>query len=428
MIKLPFAEWQSRKGLRHLIAVLTHGASTERAGGAGGAVRYVGGAVRDTLLGLAVSDIDLAVTLLPEEVIARLTEAGIKAVPTGLAHGTVTAVSDRIPYQVTTLRRDVSTDGRRAVVAFSTDWREDASRRDFTFNALYADPDTAEISDYFGGIADLRARRVRFVGDPAKRVAEDHLRIIRYYRFRARFGPAAFDAADAASCNDAALDAASRNAIVAARGALKSLSRERITDELLKLLALPNPCSTVIEMAEDGIFAVIMPEIADDFAAVLERLVRNEQICAAAADGLRRLAALLPADVRLTEGIAARLRLSKRARKRLAIMAARSKADMLCSPVQLAYRLDRDAARDRWLMQATSEQSCAAIEALAAWQRPAFPLKGGAIVARGIAAGPEVARLLRAVEEQWIAENFPDQKRVELLLNAAIDSPREGAA
>ena len=164
-------------------------------GAAEGETRYVGGCVRDTLLGLEVSDVDLATTIAPEEVIARLEAARIKAVPTGLAHGTITAVSGGAPVEVTTLRRDVSTDGRRATVAFTEDWREDAARRDFTINALSADPLSGEVFDYFGGLADLEARKVRFIGEPLQRIAEDHLRILRFFRFHARFGEGAPDEA-----------------------------------------------------------------------------------------------------------------------------------------------------------------------------------------------------------------------------------------
>ena len=175
-MKMPAADWTERRGLAALIAALD------------GKARFVGGAVRDTVLGLAVKDVDIATSLLPEDVMDRLTGASIKVIPTGIAHGTVTAVLPDGPVEITTLRRDVSTDGRRATVAFSDDWREDAARRDFTINALFADPETLEIFDYFGGLDDLEQRQVRFIGSAAERIAEDHLRIMRYFRFLARFG------------------------------------------------------------------------------------------------------------------------------------------------------------------------------------------------------------------------------------------------
>ncbi len=188
-------------------------------GAAKGETRFVGGCVRDTLLGLEVSDVDLATRLQPQEVMQRLEAAGIKAVPTGLAHGTVTAVINGAPVEVTTLRRDVATDGRRATITYTEDWREDAARRDFTINALMADPESGEIHDYFGGIDDLGARHVRFIGDPLVRIAEDHLRILRFFRFHARFGIGAPDKAGLAACAARAND-------------LMALSRERIADEL----------------------------------------------------------------------------------------------------------------------------------------------------------------------------------------------------
>ena len=193
-----------------------------------GNARYVGGAVRDTLLGLEVKDIDLATPLVPADVMARLDAAKIGHVPTGIAHGTITAILKGGPVEITTLRHDVSTDGRRATVAFASEWQDDAARRDFTINALYADPATGEISDFFGGLDDLKARRVRFIGDARERIREDHLRILRYFRFQARFGsqPA---------------DAESENACAELAATLKGLSRERIGMEMLNLLALPSP-------------------------------------------------------------------------------------------------------------------------------------------------------------------------------------------
>ncbi|MES2058932.1 MAG: CCA tRNA nucleotidyltransferase, partial [Pseudomonadota bacterium] len=211
---LPDAAWRRRAGLDRLCTVL---------GAARGNARFVGGAVRDTLLGIDVADVDIATPLAPDDVLDQLRAAGIRAIPTGLAHGTITAVlPDGSPVEVTTLRRDVSTDGRHAIVAFTDDWREDAARRDFTMNALYADPLTGEVFDYFGGREDLAAQRVRFIGDPLQRIAEDHLRILRFFRFHARFGDEP--------------DAAGLTACAARANDLMALSRERIAAELVKLL------------------------------------------------------------------------------------------------------------------------------------------------------------------------------------------------
>jgi poly(A) polymerase len=244
---LPATGWTRREDLAALVTALDPAGE--------GLVRYVGGAVRDTLLGLAVKDIDMATPLEPHAVIERLTAAGIRSVPTGLAHGTVTALTAGGPVEITTLRRDVSTDGRHATVAFSQDWREDAARRDFTINALYADPRDLTVHDYFGGLDDLAARRLRFIGDAEQRIREDYLRILRYFRFQARFGSLPADAAAEAACS-------------ALAPGLEGLSRERIASELLLLLALPDPAATVLRMADLGVLAVILPE-AD--AAALPR-------------------------------------------------------------------------------------------------------------------------------------------------------------
>ncbi len=384
--RLPAAPWTRRADLQALVAVLGPGQA-----------RYVGGAVRDTLLGLAVKDIDLATPIEPRKVMKLLHGAGIKPIPTGIDHGTVTALLPEGPVEITTLRHDVSTDGRRATVAFAKDWREDAARRDFTINALYADPATLEVSDFFGGLDDLAARRIRFIGDARQRIREDHLRILRYFRFQARFGsqPADLDAEQA--CTELA-------------ATLKALSRERIGMETMNLLALPDPAPTVARMAELGVLAVILPE-ADP--AALAALVAVEQRQGISPDPLRRLAALLPADPALAEQVAARFRLSGAQKKRLALAARRD--DAAPAPARaLAYRLGRDQALDRLLLAGADTAS------LEHWAIPTFPLKGGDIVARGIKAGPQVAHILRAVEDRWVAEGFPAEARVAELLDEEL--------
>ena len=397
MTVLPGAEWRDRPGLRRIVAALIAD---------GGAVKIVGGAVRDTLLGLPVTDIDLATPLLPGEVTRRLEAADIKVIPTGIAHGTVTAIASGDHHEITTLRRDVETDGRRATVAFADDWRDDAARRDFTINALYADPDSGAVDDWFGGLADLNAGRVAFIGDAATRIAEDHLRILRFYRFAARFGRGE-------------LDAVSHAAVVTARQSLKSLSRERIADELLKILALPDPRPIVGQMAADGIFAVLLPELDAGFAIALDRLVASEHATMVAVAPLRRLAALLPADAAIAEQVASRLRLSTRQRKHLAALG-RSRADNARPVRQLAHAIGVDAARDVHLLAGDAASARTAVEELSGWTVPEMPLKGGDIVARGIAVGPEVARILKAVEAEWVAENFPDAARVAQLVDQKI--------
>ncbi len=378
------ADWTRREGLTALTAAL--GAEN---------IRWVGGAVRDGLLGVAVHDVDCATRLMPAEVIAACGRAGIRTVPTGIEHGTVTAILKDGPVEITTLRRDVATDGRRATIAFASDWPEDAARRDFTINALYAHPETLEIADWFGGLEDLAAGRVRFIGDARQRIAEDHLRILRYYRFQTRFG--------------AALDETAEDACAELAHTLKGLSRERISAELLALLALPDPHATIERMRARGVLPVILPEACAAQIAGLARLIAAESAQGFAPDPVRRLAALLPPMPEVAETVAARLRLSKAQRARL-VAAAERKAEDAANPEALAYRLTPAVAIDRLLL------SDGEARALQDWSVPAFPLKGGAIVARGITAGPAVARILQAVEARWVDEGFPDTARIEGLL------------
>ena len=383
MATLPPLDWTRREDLARLTAAL--GADQ---------VRWVGGAVRDTLLGDTVKDVDAATPHRPEDVVTRLDQAGIRAIPTGIDHGTVTAILPGGNVEVTTLRRDVSTDGRRATVAFATEWREDAARRDFTINALYAHPDTLEIDDWFGGLDDLAAHRVRFIGDARRRIREDHLRILRYYRFQARVG--------------SALDAEAEEACAELAPTLKGLSRERVAMELLNLLALPDPAPTVARMERRGVLPVILPEAGASGVAALAALIAEETRQGVAPDPVRRLAALLPADPRVAEQVAARLRLSAAQKRRLITAADREHGGG--DARALAYRVGCDEAVDRLLLTG------AEVSPLADWPIPAFPLKGGEIVARGVSAGPEVARILREIEGRGVAEAFPDRARVLAML------------
>ncbi|HEX8449273.1 MAG TPA: CCA tRNA nucleotidyltransferase [Allosphingosinicella sp.] len=395
-MRLPRAPWQRREGMKALLAAL---------GAKEGDTRYVGGCVRDTLLGLAVSDVDLATRLAPQDVLERLARARIKAVPTGIAHGTVTAVVAGQPVEVTTLRRDVATDGRRATIAYTDDWREDAARRDFTINALLADPETLEVADYFGGGADLSARRVRFIGDPLTRIAEDHLRILRFFRFFARFGTGDPDCQAIEACAARAND-------------LMALSRERIADELTKLLDLPRPVAAVRLMVGRGILKPVLPEIEPDGVDRLERLVRRESEAGAAPNPLRRFAALLPADPAKAAEVASRLRLSNRSAKRLAAAAGRGPADSQ-SPERLAYAIGADEAVDRILL---GESEPGAIAALDGWQRPRLRLGGGDLIAMGLAPGPVVARTLQAIEREWAEAGFPpDSGAQRAIARRAVD-------
>jgi len=335
-------------------------------------------------------------------VVKRLEAARIKAVPTGIDHGTVTAVSDGHAYEVTTLRRDVATDGRRATVAFTDDWQEDAARRDFTINALSADPPSGEVFDYFGGLDDLVARHVRFIGDPLKRIAEDHLRILRYFRFHARFGAGDPDQAALEACTARAND-------------LMALSRERIADELLKLLALAEPARTVRIMIARGIFEPVLPEIKAERLPELESLIAAESASGIAPEGLRRLAALLPADA--AESVAARLKLSNKARKRLACAGQR---DVSRLPEALAYRVGSDCAVDRLLLANRPEDAARILR----WRAPKLPVGGGTLIGRGLPEGPIVARTLRQIEDRWIEAGFPGGEALEAIVADALAGAR----
>jgi poly(A) polymerase len=392
---LPDAEWRARSGLAELCEAL---------GGSAGEARFVGGVVRDGLLGLPVKDVDIATLHRPEDVVERIRRAGFKAVPTGIAHGTVTAVIHHWPVEITTLRRDVSTDGRRATVAFGTDWRDDAARRDFTMNAIYADPLTGVLHDYFGGLDDLAAHRVRFIGDPEARIAEDHLRILRFFRFTARFGTVDRGSADYAAC-------------VANATSLMALSRERIADEFMKLLSLPDPAGVVAAMVEDGILRPVLPEIDAAGVAALRALITAEQATGTPPDSLRRMLALLPNDAALADQVAARLRLSNKLRAR--VKAALEPCDAATAEA-LAYRTGIPAALDRILLgRALSFADASRLEG---WISPRLALSGGDLIAMGLKAGPQVAKALQEVERQWIASGFPGEVQTRVLADQILVS------
>jgi poly(A) polymerase len=345
--------------------------------------RIVGGAVRDALSGRPAVDIDLASPLPPEMVTERLMAAGIKVVPTGLAHGTVTAVLAERPVEITTLRRDVETDGRHALVAFTDDWREDAARRDFTINALSLSRD-GTVFDYFCGLDDLRQGRVRFVGDAAARVAEDYLRVLRFFRFFARYGGVEPDDATQAALRDAV-------------PRLASLSAERVWHELGRLLAAPDPVASVTLMDRLGVLAAVVPEGAD--VSALARLVaRGAQV-----DPLVRVAALLIGDVL---AFASRLRLSIAERDRLLALRNAPLAQPADDDAALR-RLLADTSKDvlierTWLGGGDEPVWGVLRERLASIPLPVFPLEGRDVLALGGAEGPRVGELLRRVRAWWL--------------------------
>jgi poly(A) polymerase len=397
--RLPDAAWQHTEGLKMLLAALDD---------AYGGPRYVGGAVRDTLLGLPVSDVDIATALLPNEVMKRLQGAGIKSIPTGIEHGTVTAAVDSKNYEITTLRRDVVTDGRRATVAFATDWQEDAARRDFTINALYADPKSGEVFDYFDGISDLEARRLRFIGDANQRIAEDYLRILRYFRFVARYGGGQMDADAIQACANGA-------------HGLTALSRERIAQELTRILALKDPGASVTLMIANGIFTPFLPELSASAANDLLRLVKREAQYAQPVSLPARFLALLTRDIVAVDKVAARLKLSNKMREGFA---QRLRADAPKSAYMraIAYRADIETARDAAMLYASDTELPECLARLEQWNVPTLSIKGGELIAMGLPAGPLVAKTLQAVEAAWIEEDFPDAARQRALATQMVNA------
>lgn len=347
--------------------------------GAGNAL-FVGGCVRDALMGRSGGDIDIATILTPEQVQEKLKAAHIRIVATGIDHGTVTAVVDGKSFEVTTLRRDVATDGRRAVITFTHDWAEDAARRDFTINALYADEKGNVYDPLNQGIADLDARHLRFAGDAGARIAEDYLRILRYFRFAAQFGWALNDEAALAACAAAAPN-------------IEKLSRERVTHEILKILAVENPVPVLTQMVAYG----ILPDVlggAD--LSVMARL--------ASAHPLTRLALFADNEKRIILSNEQK-RHVRTARAGAASFAQDDAADMK----RLVYYQGSDMAREiyaLWCALNKKEPQAALLDILYNWRAPEFPIKGEDLIAQGYKPGPELGAELKRREEEWLADKF----------------------
>ncbi|MBX9460302.1 MAG: CCA tRNA nucleotidyltransferase [Brevundimonas sp.] len=396
--------WLSASATRAVIDAL------EAAGGPGCA-RFVGGCVRNALIGQPVADVDIATTLTPDEVDRAIRAAGLKSVPTGIAHGTVTAVAERTPFEITTLRRDVSTDGRNATVAFTDDWAEDAARRDFRLNALYADAEGQVFDPTGEGVADALAGRIVFVGDPETRIREDFLRILRFFRFQAWYGRGEPDAAALAACQ-------------ALAPGMTRLSAERVSSELMKLLSAPDPRAAVRAMADAGVLAQILPEAALTplFDAAVEQ----------GGDATARLMMLLPADEAVARSATSRLRFPNAARDRLAFAARALPAlDLSMSGRDARAALYRhgpqavsDAVRRRWAEAPDQADDARRLLALTeGWVRPSLPVGGRDVARLGVDPGPETGRLLKAFEEAWIADDFPAEGHAERLA-ALINAPR----
>lgn len=394
----------------------------------GGEVRVVGGAIRNSLMGLAVSDIDMATTLSPESVMARAQAASIKVVPTGLQHGTVTLVVDGEPFEVTTLRRDVETDGRHAEVAFGVDWAEDAARRDFTVNALYAGAD-GEVIDLVDGLADIEKGVIRFIGDAGQRIEEDYLRVLRFFRFFAWYGSGRPDADG--------LRASAR-----ARDKLGKLSAERVWAELKKLLAAPDPGRSLLWMRQSGVLAAVVPETEKWGIDAIPALIAAEQVLGWAPDPMLRLASIVPRDPERVAAMAERLRMSKAEGLWLERFVGAPAVDANTKQAaldRLIYRHDKQAivqrlkldlamARDQLARGQGAMETVAKLATLLARAEafvvPQMPIAGGDLVKAGVPAGPDVGRLLKALEDEWVGSNFSyDRNRLLEKLEAMKGDP-----
>ncbi len=396
MTVLTGQDWLTASATRTVMAALV-------AAGGPGCARFVGGCVRNALMGREIDDIDIATTLKPEETERAIRTAGLKAVPTGIAHGTVTAVAERQPFEITTLRQDVSTDGRNATVAFTDDWAEDAARRDFRLNALYADGEGRVFDPTGQGVTDAAAGRIVFVGDPHTRIREDYLRILRFFRFFAWYGRGEPDAAGLDACR-------------ALAPGMTRLSAERVSRELMKLLAAADPRPAMAAMARTGVLAQVLPE-----AGPLDLF---ETVVGLSDDPVVRLMTLFPVDAETMRGAAERLRFPNTARDRLVASAQAAPAvtlDLTDAEARAAvYRHGGRAVADAVLrLQAAAparRQDAARLLAVAQdWTVPRLPVGGKDVARLGVAPGPETGRLLKAFEDRWITDDFPTEGHADRL-------------
>jgi poly(A) polymerase len=402
------AAWLAGGALPRLLGVLDRG---------GEEARVVGGAVRNALLDLPIHEIDVATTAVPEEVVKRVTAAGFKPVPTGIEHGTVTVVIDKHPFEVTTLRQDVETYGRHAKVAFGRDWKTDAERRDFTINALSATAD-GTVYDYVGGLADLAARRVHFIGDPKQRIEEDYLRILRFFRFHAAYGTSDHPYAEGIA------------ACIAGRDGLEQLSRERVRMEVLKLVVAPHAVPTLISMADAGLLLRVLGGIS--YLASFENMAKVEAAIGVAPDPTRRLGALGVMVAEHAERLWQRLRLTNAEHERLASMAEgwRRMSPAFGEPAAraLLYRLGPEQFTDHALLgwaRSNASSNNADWYTLATlparWTAPVFPLKAADFIKRGVEKGPALGAALAAAETAWIAAGFPgDAAALDAIADSAV--------
>ncbi|MBP2548852.1 poly(A) polymerase [Neorhizobium galegae] len=393
----------------------------------GGEGRVVGGAVRNALMGMAISDLDFATTLLPQVVMERAKAAGIKAVPTGIAHGTVTLVIDGQPFEVTTLRRDIATDGRHAEVAFGTDWQADAMRRDFTINALYV-TQQGQVIDLINGLADIDSRTLRFIGDAATRIAEDYLRVLRFFRFFAIYG-------------SGRPDAEGLRAVAKAKDRLGGLSAERVWAEMKKLLSAPDPSRALLWMRTTGVLGAVLPESEKWGIDAIHGLVAAEQSLGWEPDALLRLAAIIPPDAVRLKALAARWRLSNAEAQRLVNwgqspvpsvelaetaldrLLYRNGKDGLLMRLKLALASARHAAQSNDADMVKAARWSALLKRAEKFSKPKFPLNGADAMALGVPAGPRIGKLLQELETLWVDGNFAmDRAALAARLKETIDA------
>ncbi|MEQ8815880.1 MAG: CCA tRNA nucleotidyltransferase [Thalassobaculum sp.] len=406
--RIPVQPWMIGPAATAVFAALAAGGVT---------ARFVGGCVRDAVLGLDIGDLDVCTPAPPERVMELARAAGLRAIPTGIDHGTVTLVADHTGLEVTTLRRDVETDGRRAVVAFTDDWVEDAARRDLTLNALYLDPDGSVYDPMGGGLADARAGRIRFVGDPETRIREDVLRILRFFRFWARFGEEPLDPDGLAACT-------------ALADRIPELSGERVWSELSRLLVARQAEAALAAMAEAGVTAWLWPGGAGVEAAIA--VAGIERDLELAPDAVRRLAAMV-AEPRSVDPVADRLRLSRAESDRIrrALVADGAPATGDRERRARVYRAGAAAYLDARILQAaaagaTAETVVADREVAVGWTPPVFPIGGREVAALGVPPGPDTGRFLRAVEDAWVADDFTgDAAACRARLAALVDQGRQ---
>jgi poly(A) polymerase len=405
------APWLRESPLSDILAALDR---------AGEEARVVGGAVRNTLIGDPPGDIDIATTAPPAEVAKRVEAAGFRAVPTGVEHGTLTVVAAGRPFEITTLREDVETFGRRAKVAFGRDWKRDAERRDFTMNALSASRE-GKLYDYVGGLADIAARRVRFIGNAASRIAEDYLRILRFFRFHAAYGDGAPDAEGLAAC-------------IAGRGGLEQLSRERVRMELFKLLVARHAVGALAVMTEAGLLDQVLGGVS--LLASFANIIKLEAQAELSVDPVRRLGALGVCVIEDADRLRERLRVANVEYERLASMADRwwhisSAWDEQRARV-LLYRLGRERFIDRVLLawarspQGAADESWHRLAMLPErWSVPVFPLRAADFIKRGLPKGPRLGAALAAAEEAWTAAGFPlDAASLSAIADATVATPK----